>query len=102
MAGRYLEQKGYVILEYNYRCKSGEIDFIAKDGVYLVFCEVKYRQDARKGNPLEAVNWKKQKVIYKCASFYLMAHGLNEVPCRFDVIGFEQDEMIHIVNAFQG
>lgn len=26
-AGRYLEQMGYEILEYNYRCRSGEISF---------------------------------------------------------------------------
>lgn len=36
--GYYLEQQGYVILEYNYRCHIGEIDLIARDGEYLVFC----------------------------------------------------------------
>ena len=35
-AGYYLEQLGYEILEYNYRCRAGEIDLIAKDGEYLV------------------------------------------------------------------
>ena len=40
-AGYYLEQLGFEILEYNYRCRAGEIDIIAKDGDYLVFCEVK-------------------------------------------------------------
>ena len=40
-AGAYLESQGYEILEYNYRCRSGEIDIIARDGEYLVFCEVK-------------------------------------------------------------
>ena len=43
LAGAYLEQEGYEILEYNYRCKTGEIDIIAKEAGYLVFCEVKYR-----------------------------------------------------------
>ena len=40
VAGKYLEQQGYQILQYNYRCRQGEIDIIARDGEYLVFCEV--------------------------------------------------------------
>ena len=40
LAGAYLEQEGYEILEYNYRCKTGEIDIIAREAGYLVFCEV--------------------------------------------------------------
>ena len=55
-AGFYLEQQGYEIIEYNYRCRFGEIDIIAKDGSYLVFCEVKYRSCKGKGSPLEAVD----------------------------------------------
>lgn len=62
-AGYYLEQFGYIVLEYNYRCRAGEIDLIAKDGDCLVFCEVKYRADSGKGNPLEAVNIRKQRII---------------------------------------
>ena len=46
--GYYLEQQGYEILVYNYRCRFGEIDLIGKDGEYLVFCEVKYRKNQRK------------------------------------------------------
>lgn len=33
--GYYLEQQGYLILEFNYRCRLGEIDMIAVDGEYL-------------------------------------------------------------------
>ena len=29
-AGYYLEQNGYELIEYNYRCRDGEIDIIAK------------------------------------------------------------------------
>lgn len=101
--GYYLEQQGYIVLEYNYQChRFGEIDIIAIDGEYLVFCEVKYRQDKRKGNPLEAVDVKKQRTLYKCASYYLTVNGLEEVPCRFDVIGIEGGEITHIKDAFQG
>lgn len=36
LAARYLEQKGMDVLELNYRCRTGEIDIIARDGGYLV------------------------------------------------------------------
>lgn len=107
-AGHYLEQLGYEIMEYNYRCRSGEIDIIAKDGVYVVFCEVKYRADGRKGGPLEAVDARKQMTIFRCAMHYLTEHHLNGVPCRFDVIGIQGKNGIkdarvtYIKNAFTG
>ena len=86
-AGFYLEQMGYEILQFNYRCRLGEIDLIAKDGAYYVFCEVKYRADERKGSPLEAVDARKQ---------------LEDVPCRFDVVGIEGTKITLIKNAFGG
>ena len=49
-AAAYLEKQGLVILRKNYRCRSGEIDLIARDGRYLVFIEVKYRNTAVSGS----------------------------------------------------
>lgn len=98
----YMEQTGYVMIEYNYRCKAGEIDLIAKDGDCLVFCEVKYRTDDRKGDPLEAVDQRKQKRIFRCALKYLAEHRMEDIPCRFDVIGIENGRVTHIRNAFEG
>lgn len=101
-AGRYLESLGIEILEYNYRCRMGEIDIVAKDGAYVVFCEVKYRSDGRAGSPLEAVDARKQKVIFRCAMDYLARRRLGDVPCRFDVIGIEGERLTHIKDAFAG
>ena len=102
IAGRVLEQQGYEILEYNYRCKTGEIDLIARDGEYLVFCEVKYRRTEDTGNPLEAVGIRKQRVIAKCAMYYLMDHpDLDDIPCRFDVVGILGDKVKVVKNAFE-
>lgn len=100
-AGAYLERLGYQIIEYNYRCKAGEIDIIARDGVYLVFCEVKYRKDDRKGAPTEAVNLKKQQVLSKCALFYGTEKNCLDMPCRFDVIGICGQQIELIKNAFE-
>ena len=40
-AGEYLRTQGYELIAYNFRCRQGEIDIIARDGRYLVFVEVK-------------------------------------------------------------
>lgn len=101
-AGEYLEKQGYKILEYNYRCRAGEIDIVARDGEYLVFCEVKYRKDNKKGTPLEAVTLQKQWTISRCAMFYIMERGLDGEACRFDVAGITgSGEKIELIrNAF--
>lgn len=100
-AENYLREKGYKILETNFRNRSGEIDIIAKDGEYFCFIEVKYRTTNDYGNPLEAVDFRKQNQIRKLAMYYLMKNKLSEwTPCRFDVIAFEGEKMTHVENAF--
>lgn len=100
-AKEYLLQNGYQILERNFRNRSGEIDIITKDGAYFCFIEVKYRTTNDCGSPLEAVDVRKQNQIRKTALYYLMKNKLSEwTPCRFDVIGFEGEQMTHVKNAF--
>lgn len=101
-AGNYLEEQGYRILEYNFRCRSGEIDIIARDGEYLVFVEVKYRRNVKSGDPLEAVDYKKQRIISRTASYYCLTHSYGETtPCRFDVVAILGEEISVIKNAFE-
>ena len=101
LAGEYLKQQGYEIIEYNFRCRLGEIDIIARDGQYLVFLEVKYRTGNGTGNPLEAVNKAKQWTISKVALYYCVTHGYGEAtPCRFDVAAILGDKIKVVKNAF--
>ena len=80
----------------------GEVDLIARDGNYLVFVEVKYRNSSRNGNAAEAVDWRKQRVISRVASFYLMSHhDTTNHPCRFDVIAIDQGTIHWYRNAFE-
>lgn len=100
-AVRYLETLGYQVIERNFRCKSGEIDVIAKDGEYLVFIEVKYRSDAGMGEPLEAVDLKKQQKISRAASYYCFSRGISQQqPCRFDAVAFMHGTWTVVQNAF--
>lgn len=101
-AGAYLLGQGYEILQYNYRCRQGEIDIVAKEGGYLVFVEVKYRRGQGSGAPAEAVNWKKQRAISRTALFYCLSHGYGgTTPCRFDVVSVLGEEVRVIKNAFE-
>lgn len=101
-AGLYLMQQGYEVIEYNFRCRMGEIDIIAREGEYLVFVEVKYRANEGRGNPLEAVDWKKQRIISRVAAYYCLTHACDEtIPCRFDVVSILGDEISLIKNAFE-
>ncbi|MCC2188870.1 YraN family protein [Fusicatenibacter faecihominis] len=100
-AAAYLKKKGYRILEANFRCRFGEIDLIARDGAYLVFIEVKYRSSLKDGDSLEAVNRRKQRKIIRVAEYYLcMYQEKADLPCRFDVIGIEEERIRLIRNAF--
>ena len=78
VAGTYLEEKGYHILQYNYRNAFGD--------------------------PLEAVDRRKQRKIYQVAACHYADHGeKTRRPCRFDVIAIYGDGTIrHISNAFGG
>ena len=101
LAGAYLEQEGYEILEYNYRCKTGEIDIIAKEGQTLVFVEVKYRKDDKKGYPAQAVDQRKQQKIRKSAMIYLKKIHLSfEQQMRFDVVEILGKKIRVIKHAF--
>lgn len=102
-AAEYLRQQGFLILEQNFYSRWGEIDVIAKDGRYLVFVEVKYRGSTSCGDPLEAVNAKKQKHICRAAFYFCVSHGYPDTtPCRFDVIAISgNDEIVHVRDAFE-
>ena len=100
-AAAFLKKQGLYIVERNFRCKSGEIDIIARDGRYLVFVEVKYRSTMTSGWASQAVDYHKQQRICKAAQFYLIRYGYGEVPCRFDVVAVDGEKLQWIRNAFE-
>ncbi|MEI3280099.1 MAG: YraN family protein [Eubacterium ramulus] len=97
----WMQQRGFYIVEKNFRCKFGEIDLIAKKDGYLIFVEVKYRSNEQYGAPREAVDWRKRQRISNAAVFYLKRYGYSmEHPCRFDVAEVSQDSIYLMENAF--
>jgi len=86
LAAEFLRKHGYRILEKNYRCKTGEIDIIAKDNTTICFVEVKARNSQAFGLPQEAVGKHKQKQISIAALNYLSSKKLFAKSARFDVV----------------
>ncbi|HIE26995.1 TPA: YraN family protein [Candidatus Poribacteria bacterium] len=107
LAVKFLKQKGYRIIEQNYRSTWGEIDIVAQDEDILTFVEVKTRRSLKFGTPQLAVTNSKQRKISKAALEYLQENVLFDSVCRFDVISIvfppEPSEPIieHIENAFE-
>lgn len=82
-----LQSNNLLILHRNFRCKTGEIDIIAKDKSYLVFIEVRYRADDLHGSAAETVTRTKQQKISRAAQFYIQTRRwAQNVNCRFDVV----------------
>lgn len=93
LAVRFLKNQGYSIVEQNYRYRrKGEIDIIARDGEYLVFCEVKSRRDESFGPPEYAITPLKQRTIRRIAEAYVFVQGIREQACRFDVVTIRYHE----------
>lgn len=86
-AERFLRRHRYAILHRNYRCRYGELDLVALDGIVVVFVEVKTRSHAGFGTPTDAVDDRKQRQIQRAAQHYLVEHRLTNRAARFDVVG---------------
>ena len=86
LACRHLQQRGYAILARNFRCRSGELDVVARDGAATVFVEVKERRGASHGDGQDAVTFGKRRRIVRAARLFAASRGLSECALRFDVI----------------
>ncbi len=103
LAIEYLTDKGYVILETNYRNRIGEVDIIAYDKNVLVFVEVKTRLGTNYGYAFESVDSRKQKKIANTSLMYLQKNRMSDVQVRYDVIEvypMEEERVNHFENAF--
>lgn len=94
LAAQYLIQKGYDILERNYRAGRIEMDIIALKNEVIVFVEVKARKNAVYALPEEAVNAQKEENLTAVAEAYLQNIDFPHKNVRFDIISI-------IMNPYQ-
>lgn len=91
LSKKYLEDKGYEILEENWTFKKAEIDLIAYKDSIIIFVEVKTRSNNAFAEPEDFVHHNKQKQMALAADEYvhLMGHP-HEI--RFDIISILFDK----------
>lgn len=104
VAANYLIQKGYEIIERNYRHQRSEIDLIVRHQSFLVFVEVKTRSTHAFGHPEEAVDYRKVAKILEGAEHYIFDRDWRG-PVRYDIVAItwkdgDEPEVMHIEDAF--
>jgi putative endonuclease len=80
----FLQNKGYSLLERNLTTKLGEIDLLMQDGEHIVVVEVKTQRIAHTYNPIDKIDWAKQKKLLLLAT--LISARYPEQSIRIDVI----------------
>jgi len=103
IAAKYLSQKGFQIIETNWRTKYGEIDLIAADGKVLVFVEVKLKVGEDFGTPEEMINKHKIFQVRRTAEYYLLTNNTNYEQQRMDAVAIvvEQNGEVLRINHYE-
>lgn len=105
-AVNFLLNKGYDILERDWRIGHRDIDIIARapEGNIIVFVEVKTRTSDVVTDPRDAVDLRKIRNIGFAANAYVKQHNVVDL-LRFDIISIvgnndTNDDITHIEDAF--
>jgi putative endonuclease len=107
VAHRYLENQGYIVMERNWRSRSGliEIDLIAwqREPERFVFVEVKTRATAEYGDPDRNVDEGKERAYRAAAEQYARSREMATEMIRFDVVTVVTSPKLtvrHVTDAF--
>ena len=103
LAVDFLLDKGYDIVERNYRFDKAEVDIIAKKNQTLAIIEVKTRSTSDFGDPQNFLKPKQIQRIVKAVDEYVLVNNLD-VEIRFDIIAIVKENkgfsIEHLENAF--
>jgi putative endonuclease len=86
VAADWLQERGYALLERNWRCAAGEVDLIMRDGPTTVFVEVKTRSSLAFGHPFEAITSAKAARLRRLAAAWCRERGPAPGPLRIDAV----------------
>jgi putative endonuclease len=104
IAERWLKRQGWRVLQRRFRSGHRDIDLVVEQEGTVAFVEVKARRGLAFGDPVEAVNWSKQKELVRSASVWIDRHGRPAESYRFDVVGVlvegDRVRVRHVPNAF--
>jgi putative endonuclease len=105
IAEKWLKRTGWRVLQRRFRSGHRDIDLVVEREGTIAFVEVKARRGGRFGQPVEAVNWRKQRELRRSALVWIDRHGRPDETYRFDVIGVlmegDRVRVRHVPDAFQ-
>jgi putative endonuclease len=103
IAAAYFAERGYIIIERNWRCATGELDIIMEKEDILVFVEVRTRQGHNFGSAEESITPTKQAKLIELAQTYLHETAAPHRAWRIDIaaiyLGPGLPQVNHIENA---
>ncbi len=103
LAARYLEARGWHVVDRNVHYRVGELDIVAEDGSYLVFVEVRSRYRRTGPSAENTVTLPKQRRLSRAARLYLARYRGACPYARFDVVAVDRScgrISAHIRGAF--
>ncbi|WP_375384108.1 YraN family protein [uncultured Microbacterium sp.] len=88
-AARHFQERGFVVLDRNWRAPGGELDLVVASAGHIVVVEVKTRRTAGFGHPLEAVDARKRSRLWRLTMAWVAAHpeAVQGRRLRIDAIG---------------
>jgi len=103
-AKRFLEAKGYKVLEQNFHARAGEIDLVVEKGDLVCFVEVRMRSRSKWCLPLQTITPQKQRRIVLAAMQFLKRKPCPGKALRFDVVSILGEgryaDIEHLPGAF--
>lgn len=102
-AAEFIKNKGYKVVDRNYRVKRGELDIVAwhkkeRFGDTLCFIEIKTRR-GEKGSAERATDAQKLKRMCSAARHWCLSHDIrtDSTPIQFEQISiYKQNESVPI------
>jgi len=93
---------GWTLIDKNWRCRAGELDIVAREGLELVFVEVRTRRNTVPGTVLEAVGAAKLRQLRRVVPYALQSYRPTGAA-RLDVVllgvtGWTVCELHHMRN----
>ena len=81
----FLREKGYTIIEHDWKSKHRDIDIIANYNGTIIFVEVKTRRDRLFADPILSINYSKRMNLLRTINHYIHYRHLG-TNIRFDII----------------
>lgn len=87
LAEQYLLERGFHLIEQNWRCRYGELDLIMREGKTTVAVEVKTRSGTGFGSPLEAITPQKVARLRRLLIEWSRERNIRGSRLRIDGVG---------------